>query len=100
VDEFLALAASKYTIKSYLGPAPEFDVKTAYGPFACEYWGKVVSDLGLRGEVGRGWNACSRLSSLILTLRTTTAPFRQLPYSGCRTPTSACTPTSSEEEAE
>lgn len=31
VDEFLALAATKYSIKSYLGPAPEFDVKKEYG---------------------------------------------------------------------
>lgn len=72
VDEFLALATTKYSVKSYLGPAPEFDVKKEYGtrgdtggrrqsftlltrtilslfhltgPFACEYWGKVVSDL-------------------------------------------------------
>ena len=31
VDEFLALAATKYSVKSYLGPAPEFDVKKEYG---------------------------------------------------------------------
>ncbi len=36
VDEFLTLASTKYAIKSYLGPPPEFDVKQQYGPFACE----------------------------------------------------------------
>lgn len=35
VDEFLSLASAKYAIKSYMGPAPEFDVKKEYGPFAC-----------------------------------------------------------------
>lgn len=35
MDEFLQLASAKYSVKSYLGPAPEFDVKKEYGPFAC-----------------------------------------------------------------
>lgn len=43
VDEFLALAreSGRYQVRDYLGPAPEFDVKREYGPFACEFWGKV-----------------------------------------------------------
>jgi len=42
VDEFLALAKEGgKEVKSYLGPAPEFDVTREYGPFACEFWGKV-----------------------------------------------------------
>ncbi len=41
VDEFLALGALKYQVKSYLGPKPEFDVMKEYGPFSCEFYGKV-----------------------------------------------------------
>jgi hypothetical protein len=42
VDEFLALAKEGgKVVKSYLGPAPEFDITREYGPFACEFWGKV-----------------------------------------------------------
>lgn len=85
-----------------MGPPPEFDVTKEYGPFACEYWGKVVSGAAQRswlvegGDDARG--SCGFLLMAIDDLTpthhnppqpTTTTTQRETNNSACRTATFA-----------